>query len=256
MAWLYVPDTRGLSSASTEPLGAVLARSVTWKGKPRQSRYWLATWSKGGWILRLSGVTYEPLTLARGVASWISSLRDTRVSQSLLQVCGAGPTTIDGSGRTLRASSERSSPRSYSLKTSQPTLPGLSLECSLTLPRSGSMRNGVVFARQRLAPPMSVTGFSGLLPTPTACDSKASGSAGYSTDSGRHAGTTLWDAVVRGHRKLPTPTASDGKSGAGNAAMRQGGESLRDCLSGSGRRLNPRFLEWMMGIPEGWLELK
>lgn len=36
-----------------------------------------------------------------------------------------------------------------------------------------------------------------LLPTPTASDSVGSGSAGYSTDSGRHSGTTLTDALVR-----------------------------------------------------------
>lgn len=39
---------------------------------------------------------------------------------------------------------------------------------------------------------------TGLWPTPTGSDSKASGAAGYSTASGRHSGTTLTDAVVRG----------------------------------------------------------
>lgn len=48
-------------------------------------------------------------------------------------------------------------------------------------------------------------------PTPTATDAKASGAAGYSTDSGRHSGTTLTDAAVR---QWATPAARDWKDGA------------------------------------------
>ena len=61
-----------------------------------------------------------------------------------------------------------------------------------------------------------------LLPTPTATDAKASGAAGYSTSSGRHSGTTLTDVVAG--------AATSGRTG----------------------KLNPRFSEWMLGLPEGW----
>lgn len=61
-----------------------------------------------------------------------------------------------------------------------------------------------------------------LLPTPTAMDSRSSGAAGYSTESGRHSGTTLTDAVLG--------AASAGRTG----------------------RLNPRLSEWMQGFPVGW----
>lgn len=61
------------------------------------------------------------------------------------------------------------------------------------------------------------------LPTPTAADYKASGAAGYSTQSGRHSGTTLTDAV--------TGAASAGRTG----------------------KLNPRLSEWMQGFPLGWM---
>lgn len=60
------------------------------------------------------------------------------------------------------------------------------------------------------------------LPTPTAQDSRSSGAAGCSTESGRHSGTTLTDAV-----RNVVPAARRG-------------------------RLNPRFSEWMMGLPVGW----
>jgi hypothetical protein len=57
-------------------------------------------------------------------------------------------------------------------------------------------------------------------PTPTAGDCRGSGSAAYSTESGRHSGTTLTDAAVRaGHH---------------------------------GGQLNPTWVEWLMGFPSGW----
>ena len=66
-----------------------------------------------------------------------------------------------------------------------------------------------------------------LWPTPTAQDAASSGAAGYSTESGRHPGTTLTDATVRtGSRQVP-PRSPDGMV------------------------LNPRFVEAMMGFPDG-----
>lgn len=62
-----------------------------------------------------------------------------------------------------------------------------------------------------------------LLPTPTASDYKSSGAAGYSTESGRHSGTTLTDAVLG--------AASAGRTG----------------------KLNPRLSEWIQGFPAGWM---
>jgi hypothetical protein len=61
--------------------------------------------------------------------------------------------------------------------------------------------------------------------TPTSTDAKASGSAGYSTESGRHAGTTLTDAAVRAQASAwPTPAARDWKGQ--DIPSRTGGASL------------------------------
>lgn len=173
-----------------------------------------------------------------------------------------------------------------------------------------------------------------LLPTPTSSDANMSGAPGYSTDSGRHEGVTLTDALVRGYRLptpmavnpsaqnqgsnkvngpaslfeavgllptplsskrgrrlkkrgghdhtsvsldealLPTPTSSEATRGwAVRGANAQGGPSLgeslmptprardwkgegKDCLpptpGQAGLRLNPCFVEWMMGWPPSW----
>ena len=134
---------------------------------------------------------------------------------------------------------------SSSWKTSQGCLFAGSGRFSGPWPGSGSMRSGQLYAhptfRPRIAAPASSlwhapTSFAAqdhdlhltegmarrfqthrgniseqvaaeLWPTATAQDAAASGSAGYSTASGRHPGTTLTDAV----RQWPTPNRRDGE---------------------------------------------
>jgi len=88
------------------------------------------------------------------------------------------------------------------------------------------------------------------MPTPTAGDAKASGSAGYSTASGRHSGTTLTDATVR----WPTPTSRDWKDGACQSADVESNALLgRVALEGTtAGALNPDWVESLMGFPAGW----
>lgn len=50
----------------------------------------------------------------------------------------------------------------------------------------------------------------------------------------------------------PTPTKSDGSGGPGISG-RQGGENLRTNIGG---QLNPEWVEWLMGWPLGWTDLK
>lgn len=66
-------------------------------------------------------------------------------------------------------------------------------------------------------------------PTPTAMH--GAGSLGYSTESGRHSGTTLLDAAML-HAGLPLDLTS-----------RAGPDGLVLC---------PEFVEALMGFPEGW----
>ena len=66
-------------------------------------------------------------------------------------------------------------------------------------------------------------------PTPTAKDEASSGSAAYSTESGRHSGTTLTDAT----RNWPYPSARDHRDPNAHPYQdRDGGakgELLREC---------------------------
>jgi hypothetical protein len=51
---------------------------------------------------------------------------------------------------------------------------------------------------------------------------------------------------------LPTPIKSDATKG-GNVSPRPGAMVLSETIGG---RLNPQFVEWMMGFPLEWLNLK
>ena len=103
----------------------------------------------------------------------------------------------------------------------------------------------------------------------------------YNPETGKHTQMGLSRAV----RMWPTPTQADGMGGPGNSG-RQGGENLRTAVafptpssndhkgsSKSGQRrgqltdpamgdipaggqLNPTWVEWLMGFPPGWTDLK
>lgn len=96
-------------------------------------------------------------------------------------------------------------------------------------------------------------------PTPTASDAKDSGAAGYSTESGRHPGTTLTDAAV-GPRG---PLAEE--SGNTPGSPREWYTSIPrdeeeepgpgDLPQDAVGKLNPDWVEALMGAPPGWTDL-
>lgn len=126
-----------------------------------------------------------------------------------------------------------------------------------------------------------------LLPTLTSTDHKASG-ATYAASDTHHTGTTLTDAVVRGHGLMPTPSAADAMGGHERRGGARGHELLLNGMAkaghldrfgqyatsiarweavlgrpapapteptgkGGAHRLSPRFVEWLMGLPAGWV---
>lgn len=96
----------------------------------------------------------------------------------------------------------------------------------------------------------------GLIPTPTASDANGSGSRNTAT-SKAHPGVSLTD-WARGDggkgRLLPTPGAEDHRNCADYSDGSRGhSPQLRHLGKG---RLNPRFVEWMMGFPPDWTALE
>lgn len=294
MSWLYVPGLEG-SNLASEWLFQGLALSVTWKGKRMQRQFWFREWEKGTWMRHLSGVMHTPSTRHRGVARWILSLLGTRASRSQQQAPERALMTSGGSGRAYGKSFAKWAPAACLWKTSQLTFLGRSDEYSETWPRAGGLRNGTAFQRQPVAPRISAIVSScslptptaqrygsqqggalpgpqrysldtmatrGVLPTPTASDSKRGPLTPKTIDHRLKPknGWVLAEYVLM----LPTPTATDSNRGTGSGPKTKqrretstNGLNLTETMlahTGTSHRLNPRFVEWMMGLPVGWTE--
>ena len=142
------------------------------------------------------------------------------------------------------------------------------------LPPSGMTRNGVLYQQPPWEP---LTGEieSSLWPTPTAVTRAMEGNvrlyrskvqAGEMTEAEAEAilGKSVWEA----HSKIPAmwPTPTYGKLAGGTGGMQQieaqysagniTAEERRAMRAGNGGKLNPEWVEWLMGFPTGWTDLE
>lgn len=190
------------------------------------------------------------------------------------------------SGASMRASLASYDRSSLSWRTSQACLVSGWEEFSETWPRSGMMRSGTASQLPPSAPITAEIAY-GLWATPVA--QPANGTPeGFldrkrrSVERGSAMGVSLTDlnlqvqAVERG--LWPTPQAHDAKPGmakrVGRYGTRAGARNLNDEVQmwptpTANRRsglqshgtnailgqLNPRWVEWLMGYPDGWTEL-
>jgi len=152
-------------------------------------------------------------------------------------------------------------PESLSWRTSQRSLVGGWEPYSGPWPISGMMRAGEVCEHQRWARPIGGSGGSASAgwPTPVAsafnyAESPASFDkrrarlkALHKNGNGNGAGRVL---AVEAKRALPTPSATDHK-GSSKPGQRRG-QPTEPIEPGSGGRLNPDWVESLMGFPPGW----
>lgn len=110
-------------------------------------------------------------------------------------------------------------PDTRSWKTSQISLFEDSIELSDRWPTSGMTRSGTLYPLPTWVRPIAVKEF-GLWPTPTVSYGR-NATSGRKPDSKHHSGTTLYDI-----------------------AYQEGG------------KLNPNWVEWLMGYPPGWTDLE
>lgn len=86
--WLHVPTSAFAAEAADSTLDSdslclTLAASATWKEKSLKPASWRRALSRAGWTTRLSGLTYSPSTLSRGVDVWLASLAVSLVSPTV-----------------------------------------------------------------------------------------------------------------------------------------------------------------------------
>jgi hypothetical protein len=209
------------------------------------------------------GETLFPLTLY---------VEATPASRSAQQANDKAQRTQDTFGPGLEKPLASYDPNTQSWKTYEATLLLDSMPFLETLPASGMTQNGTLYQLPQLVRHTVETGCS-LWPTPTAVTRPMEGNvrlyrakiqAGEMTET--EANQMLGKSVREPQGKLqrwPTPTASSwGNEGSRNILDKRiedgtiTPEDKRQMTSGNGGRLNPTWVEWLMGFPTGWTDLK
>lgn len=143
---------------------------------------------------------------------------------------------------------------SFSWRTRQACLVSGWEEFSETWPRAGMMRNGTVYPQTASAPVMRGTA-SGSLPTPTKTDVKSecmSSALVSKRAAASKRGVGLTEFLHR--RNLPTPMRGNDHWGARLDEWGGSSNPFRGTELGQ-LRLNPCWVEELMGFPIGWTEL-
>ena len=228
MSWLF---SQALVEEYSEGISLVGEQSVQSSGKPTQQAYCAPDKMTAFSRLSRFGMTYKPLTATHGEALLMSYLAafHAKTSQSR------------GGGRVLMATEAecgvkwRGSFTKYSQdlclwKTHQCSLLGDLEEFSETWPQWGLMRDGECWEQRTLEQTIRgiESGFMGqTFPTPDA-------SCGQ-----------------RGTQPNWTP-----KRKSGHQAQYTINQAVRDLEQSNGGKLNPVWLEWVMGWPMHWTDLR
>jgi len=220
MSWHYLREPAAESSAACcsggEPLPPL-------RSKTTHAKFYCNGKLTESYLASLSGTTCEPSTDTRGVDESTLSRADSRARTFRPQErVKASPEPDPVYGLRWPASYAKYDRDTWAWRTHPCLFPEDSIECCPTLPRWGSMRRGVLSGRTMPEHLTSAIEFGSSLGTPTASN------------------------------KLPTPTATDAIKG-GNVSPRPGAMGLSETTGG---QLNPPWVEWLMGWPIGWTDLK
>ena len=241
MSWLF---SQALVAAYSEDTSSDGEPSAPSSGNPTQLAYLppdrMTAFSRPS----RSGMTFRPLTEDLGVAVLTSYLAAFPVRTSALPERGPESTAhAAGCGGTWRGSLAKFDPATSSWRTAQPSLLEDLGESSVIWPRSGMTAGGQCWELAILEPRIKGTG-SDLWPTPTVCGNY--NKAGLSPKSG--------DGLATAALKCATPTARDWRSGkASEETHAKNSRPLSEQIGGS---LNPTWVEWLMGWPLAWTDLK
>ena len=285
MAWLFsnkLMDSVSLPCLQEQEAESSAANSLDgaqcalWSGKHTQPASWLPAKTTDACRLSRSGMTFKPLTDDLGEAVLMSFLEDFPARTSAQQEKEPALTESAAEcGDTWRELSVRFDRNTSSWKTHlclwDEDLP----ESSVTLPKWGMMRDGVLWERAMLPPLTSVTE-SGSWPTPRSCSAMA---APITPESSHNPKRFPNLETVVGRRMWPTPRVG-GEEGYETVKTRKGHRaapnmsktgtnpdgSMRDRTDqlpraiyaqeeNNGGQLNPNWVEWLMGWPIGWTDL-
>jgi len=208
------------------------------------------------------GMTFKPLTGSRGEALLTLYLEGFHAKTSAPQEKAQELTESEaGCGEKWHASFAKYDPDLSLWKTPQCSLLGDSEEFLETWPQWGLMRDGECWEQRTLEQTIRGTGFglsgnkaiadtpSGNWPTPTCADIYTDKLKSSQQKEGSMHSVSLGQAV----KMWPTPTAHNAKETNAPSESTRNTPSLAAQAGGS---LNPTWVEWLMGWPLGWTDLK
>ena len=246
MSWLY---SRALVEEFSEAICSDGAQSVLLSGNPTPQAFLPSDRMTAFSRPSRFGMTFAPLTATLGadVLMWFLAASRARTSALPAKVQALTEPAAE-CGDIWRGSLARFDPDTFSWKTAQPSLLEDLGESSVTWPRSGMTAGGQCWELPMLG--RRIKGIdSGLWPTITVCGNYNRKGASATSGDG------LATAVAK--RMWPTPNAGNEKWGG---TMQEWGGSqnwvrkeMPELASGA---LNPTWVEWLMGWPLGWTDLK
>jgi hypothetical protein len=252
MSWLFsqalVEEYSGVTSSDGE-LSAPLS------GNPTQLAYLPPDRMTAFSRLSRFGMTFKPLTESLGQDVLTSYLEDFPVRTFLpLERAQASKEPDRECGGTWRESLAKYDRDMSTWKTAQCSLLEDSIEFLETWPRWGLMHDGVSYQQQTLVRHTKEIG-SGLWRTPQAQEGMRGvykSIEGINARLNRGHQLSLSDQVVHQHL-WPTPTAHNAKETNAPSESQRNTPTL---AAQAGGTLNPTWVEWLMGWPVGWTDLK
>ena len=282
MSWLY---SQVLVEAYLGENFSDGEQSVQSSGKPIPQAY--LSPDKMTEFSRLSrfGMMFKPLTDDLGEALLMSYLEDFRAKTSQLQEKELGSmANVPECGEKWRGSFTKYDPDSCSWKTHQCLLLGDLESFSETWPQWGLMRNGECWEQRTLEQTIRGTE-SGFVPNgvdyfhtpnttgldggsnsrkalrkreemwPTPVHSEARQGLQIRREGKKGTQTSLSTAVLT----WPTPRTKGMCGGSGSWDLLNKNTTVEEARlmgAGNGGQLNPTWVEWLMGWPLGWTDLK
>lgn len=283
MTWLYLPNFH----SSVVQGGGSLQPNISLDGEQSAMSNGISMQStclKQGSGMDISTMPQSgmmPLhsTGAPGLDVWILSLRASRVNHSVPLEGDSPSSTLEMDGLPSSASFARYDPDTHCWRTFQGSLLSpITEEYSATWPKRVSIVNRTASRRRKWVRTIKGTGSGLLLPTPTL----STGSYQRSPGSMKKRYSLMGMAH---HNLWPTPTAGDGKNRKrsqkskvarvgltllekvlfatpgtrgidSSKHVRAAAKKRGTFIVHNGGKLNPNWVEWLMGWPIGWTDLE
>jgi hypothetical protein len=260
MSWLFSQALVEEYLADTSLDGEQFAQS---NGKPTQQAYCAPDKMTDFSRLSRYGMTYKPLTESLG-EELLTSFRAVFPAKTSAQLEKERELMENEAecGDTWRGWLAKYDHNSSLWRTAQCLLLEDLNESLVTLPKSGMTRNGLLWERQMLEQTIKETA-SGFWATPTTMDKlppkseKALNREATVARPGRTKPANLRDQVSN-MQNWPSPKSRDWKDGTSQGTMNRQSPDLGKVVGQSKETgsLNPMWVEWLMGWPLGWTDLK